>query len=46
MYSTEKSLSEYKDKLPQAVVDEINNAIGECREAAKVSACACVRVCV
>eukprot|EP00200_Dunaliella_tertiolecta_P003885 CAMPEP_0202345748 /NCGR_PEP_ID=MMETSP1126-20121109/4847_1 /ASSEMBLY_ACC=CAM_ASM_000457 /TAXON_ID=3047 /ORGANISM="Dunaliella tertiolecta, Strain CCMP1320" /LENGTH=649 /DNA_ID=CAMNT_0048937083 /DNA_START=39 /DNA_END=1988 /DNA_ORIENTATION=+ len=35
IYSTEKSLSEYKDKLPQAVVDEINTAIGDCREAAK-----------
>lgn len=37
LYSTEKSLGEYKDKLPQAVVDEINTAIGDCREAAKVS---------
>eukprot|EP00983_Pelagomonas_calceolata_P053040 1143122-Pelagomonas_calceolata.AAC.2 len=36
IYSTEKSLSEYKDKLPQAVVDEINTAIGDCREAAKL----------
>ncbi|KAF5837283.1 heat shock protein Hsp70C [Dunaliella salina] len=38
IYSTEKSLNEYKDKLPQAVVDEINTAIGDCREAAKVGA--------
>lgn len=36
MYSTEKSLGEYKDKLPQAVVDEITTAIGDCREAVKV----------
>ncbi|KAG1680113.1 hypothetical protein FOA52_000226 [Chlamydomonas sp. UWO 241] len=35
IYSTEKSLAEYKDKLPQAVIDEINAAIEEAREAAK-----------
>lgn len=35
LYSTEKSLNEYKAKLPQAVVDEITKAIGEAREASK-----------
>lgn len=34
IYSTEKSLSEYKSKLPQAVVDEITKALEETREAA------------
>jgi len=33
IYSTEKSLGEYKSKLPQAVVDDIQKAISECREA-------------
>ncbi|MEW5311998.1 MAG: hypothetical protein WDW38_003663 [Sanguina aurantia] len=33
IYSTEKSLAEYKAKLPQAVVDEINAAIAEARSA-------------
>mmetsp|Transcript_39551 Transcript_39551/g.117638 ORF Transcript_39551/g.117638 Transcript_39551/m.117638 type:complete len:666 (-) Transcript_39551:204-2201(-) len=35
IYSTEKSLAEYKDKIPAAVVDEINAALGEARDAAK-----------
>jgi len=35
IYSAEKSLNEYKSKLPQAVVDEINKAIAETREASK-----------
>ncbi|GFH20976.1 uncharacterized protein HaLaN_18188, partial [Haematococcus lacustris] len=35
VYSTEKSLNEYKAKLPQAVVDDITKAINEAREAAK-----------
>jgi len=35
IYSTEKSLNEYKAKLPQAVVDDINKALGEAREASK-----------
>jgi molecular chaperone DnaK len=33
IYSSEKSVAEYKDKLPQAVVDDINAAIAACREA-------------
>jgi molecular chaperone DnaK (HSP70) len=36
IYSTEKSLKEYKSKLPQAVVDDVNKAIAEAREASKV----------
>ncbi|EFJ51170.1 heat shock protein Hsp70C, partial [Volvox carteri f. nagariensis] len=35
IYSTEKSLSEYKSKLPQAVVDEITKAIADCRAASQ-----------
>lgn len=35
IYSTEKSLNEYKAKLPQAVVDEINKALAEAREASQ-----------
>ncbi|GFR45216.1 hypothetical protein Agub_g6611 [Astrephomene gubernaculifera] len=35
IYSTEKSLNEYKAKLPQAVVDEISKAIAECRAASQ-----------
>jgi len=35
IYSTEKSLAEYKAKLPQAVVDEVTKAMGDAREAAK-----------
>ncbi|KAG7674227.1 hypothetical protein KSW81_006053 [Nannochloris sp. 'desiccata'] len=31
IYSTEKSVSEYKDRLPQNVVDDINNGIAELR---------------
>jgi len=31
IYSTEKSVAEYKDRLPQNVVDEINNGIAELR---------------
>ncbi len=38
VYSTEKSLSEYRAKLPQAVVDEITRAIGDARDAAKARA--------
>ena len=37
IYSTEKSLQEYKDKLPQAVIDEINKALQEARDASQVS---------
>ena len=33
IYSTEKSVSEYKDKLPQDVVDSINSAIVDLRGA-------------
>ena len=33
IYSTEKSVSEYKDKLPQDVVDGINSAIVDLRAA-------------
>lgn len=33
IYSTEKSVSEYKDKLPQDVVDSINSAIVDLRAA-------------
>lgn len=33
IYSTEKSLSEYKDKIPQEVSDTINSAIGDLRAA-------------
>ncbi len=36
IYSTEKSLNEYKSKLPQAVVDEITKALQEAREASQV----------
>lgn len=36
IYTTEKSLAEYKAKLPQAVVDEVNKAMVDAREAAKV----------
>ncbi|KAF8059743.1 Heat shock 70 kDa protein [Scenedesmus sp. PABB004] len=32
-YSVEKSLAEYKDKLPQAVVDDINKALGDVKAA-------------
>ncbi|KAG2454111.1 hypothetical protein HYH02_001150 [Chlamydomonas schloesseri] len=35
IYTTEKSLAEYKSKLPQAVVDEIQKAITECRAASQ-----------
>lgn len=35
IYTTEKSLTEYKSKLPQAVVDEIQTAIAECRSASQ-----------
>ena len=35
IYSTEKSLNEYKAKLPQAVIDDINKALAETREAAQ-----------
>ena len=40
IYSAEKSLTEYKAKLPQAVIDEINKALEEAREASQVRACA------
>merc|ERR1712087_712101 len=33
-YSSEKSLDEHKDKLPQPIVDEISTAISELRAAA------------
>ncbi|CAD7704980.1 unnamed protein product [Ostreobium quekettii] len=33
IYSTEKSIDEHKDKLPQEVVDDINKAVAELREA-------------
>lgn len=36
IYSTDKSLTEYKSKLPQAVVDEITKAIADCRAASQV----------
>eukprot|EP01024_Parvocaulis_polyphysoides_P059431 TRINITY_DN6426_c0_g1_i2.p3 TRINITY_DN6426_c0_g1~~TRINITY_DN6426_c0_g1_i2.p3 ORF type:complete len:225 (-),score=54.21 TRINITY_DN6426_c0_g1_i2:714-1388(-) len=36
VYSAEKSISEYKDRIPQEVVDEINKAIGEVRSAKDV----------
>lgn len=36
IYTTEKSLTEYKSKLPQAVVDEITKAIADCRAASQV----------
>eukprot|EP01026_Neomeris_dumetosa_P008548 TRINITY_DN1274_c0_g1_i1.p1 TRINITY_DN1274_c0_g1~~TRINITY_DN1274_c0_g1_i1.p1 ORF type:complete len:663 (+),score=119.32 TRINITY_DN1274_c0_g1_i1:134-2122(+) len=32
IYSAEKSVSEFKDRIPQDVVDEINNAISEVRK--------------
>ncbi|GIL74548.1 hypothetical protein Vretimale_2240 [Volvox reticuliferus] len=35
IYTTEKSLNEYKSKLPQAVVDEITKAIADCRAASQ-----------
>ena len=35
VYSSEKSLDEHKDKLPQAVVDEINSAITDLRTVAR-----------
>ena len=35
VYSSEKSLDEHKDKLPQAVVDEINSAITDLRTVAQ-----------
>ncbi|KAG2498794.1 hypothetical protein HYH03_003531 [Edaphochlamys debaryana] len=35
IYTTEKSLNEYKSKLPQAVVDEISKAIADCRAASQ-----------
>ena len=37
IYSAEKSLSEYKSKLPQAVADDISKAIAEARDASTVS---------
>ena len=33
IYSAERSVSEYKDKVPQTVVDAINAAIGDVRGA-------------
>lgn len=45
MYSTEKSLGEYKAKLPQNVVDEIQAVINDAREAAKVGGRVNVAVC-
>jgi len=35
VYSSEKSLDEHKDKLPQEVVDAISTAITDCRTAAQ-----------
>lgn len=35
IYSADKSLSEYKAKLPQNVVDDITKALADAREAAK-----------
>lgn len=32
IYSTEKSLNEYKDKLPQNIIDAINDAVAELRK--------------
>ncbi len=39
IHTTEKSLSEYKDKLGQADIDEINNELTSLREMAADASC-------
>jgi len=46
MYSTEKSLAEYKDKLPQVRVCVCACVCVRVRVCARVRACACACVCV
>lgn len=42
-YSAEKSLAEYKDKLPKEVVDEIEQALGDLRAVASGEDAAAIR---